>query len=151
MLHDTERNVKYRAAIEAAVRRALARLPDPAIPVQVLDIGTGTGLLAMMAARAAATGPDPPAADPASAAAGPLVVVAAAEVFSPMVAIANEAISHNGLGHAVTVVPKRSTDMAVPADMPRRADVVVSEILDTELIGEGALGSEPNPAAPRFR
>ena len=65
-------------------------------------------------------------------------VVAAAEVFSPMVAIANEAILHNGLGHAVTVVPKRSTDMAVPADMPRRADVVVSEILDTELIGEGA-------------
>lgn len=60
-----------------------------------------------------------------------------------MVSIAREAIADNKLSGTITVVPKRSTDMAVGLglDMPQRADVVVSEILDTELIGEGVLGT----------
>ena len=52
--------------------------------------------------------------------------------------IATQAIADNNLSSTITVVPKRSTDMEVGPglDMLQRADVVVSEILDTELIGE---------------
>lgn len=51
MLHDESRNTKYEQAITAAVAafvRSTGRKPI------VLDVGTGTGLLAMMAVRAGA-------------------------------------------------------------------------------------------------
>lgn len=47
MLHDTERNQLYYEGLKSAIemKRALGQ------PVHVLDIGTGTGLLSMMAAK----------------------------------------------------------------------------------------------------
>lgn len=39
----------------------------------------------------------------------------------------------------VHVIHKRSTDLVVGEDMPERANVLVAEVFDTELIGEGAL------------
>jgi type II protein arginine methyltransferase len=39
----------------------------------------------------------------------------------------------------VAVVPKRSTDLQVGVDMTRRADILVSEIVSNDLLGEGAL------------
>jgi protein arginine N-methyltransferase 7 len=57
------------------------------------------------------------------------------------------AVQANGLAGKITIIPERSTDMSVAgergevsdAQMPKRADLLVSEILDTELIGEGIL------------
>ena len=46
MLNDVERNRSYEAGIEAAVREGGGRT--------VLDLGAGTGLLSLMAARAGA-------------------------------------------------------------------------------------------------
>lgn len=57
-----------------------------------------------------------------------------------MVRIARQAIAENGYGDVITVVPKRSTEMTV-ADMrgQTHANILVTEVFDTELIGEGAL------------
>ena len=44
MLHDTERNAGYRDAIERAVKGL-------STPLHAIDIGTGSGLLACMAAE----------------------------------------------------------------------------------------------------
>ena len=61
------------------------------------------------------------------------------QVMRPMVQIAREVIAANGYSDTIIVVPKRSTDMT-EADMEGgRANILVTEVFDTELIGEGAL------------
>ena len=53
--------------------------------------------------------------------------------------IARDVIAANGYSDVITVVPKRSTEMT-ETDMERgRANILVTEVFDTELIGEGAL------------
>ena len=55
-----------------------------------------------------------------------------------MARIAHQVISQNGYSDVVRIVPKRSTDMT-EVDMVSKANILVSEVFDTELIGEGAL------------
>ncbi|KAL5466844.1 hypothetical protein EMCRGX_G030995 [Ephydatia muelleri] len=121
MLHDRERNQKYDVGLQYAVQsvKASGRVP------YVLDIGAGTGLLSMMAARAGAA------------------KVTACEVMKPMVKIAREVIKENRYDDIISVVGKRSTETTAGEgkDMPIRANIMVSEVFDTELIGEGAIAT----------
>lgn len=52
-------------------------------------------------------------------------------------------IKENGLDSKINLVQKRSTDMTVGAngDMSNKANILVTEVFDTELIGEGALST----------
>jgi type III protein arginine methyltransferase len=111
MLNDKTRNDAYRDAIRRVVRRG-----DP-----VLDIGTGAGLLALLAAQAGAD----------------LVVTCEAE---PVVAaVARQVMLDNGVADRVRVVQARSDQLRLGTDLPRRADVLVTGIFDCALLGEGAL------------
>ena len=119
MLHDKQRNKQYYRAIKKEVERFLNKKKNP----HCLDIGTGTGLLSMMAAASGVT------------------KITACEAFSPMAKVAKEIIQQNGFSEYITVVPKSSMDTCIPKDMTDRADLVVMELFDTELIGEGLLPS----------
>ncbi|KAK1803976.1 hypothetical protein P4O66_003911 [Electrophorus voltai] len=121
MLHDRDRNVKYYQGIRAAVGRVKARGEK----VVVLDIGTGTGLLSMMAVTAGAD------------------LCYAVEVFKPMAEAAACIVKKNGFSDKIKVINKHSTKVTVgpDGDMQERANVLVTELFDTELIGEGALPS----------
>ena len=55
-----------------------------------------------------------------------------------MVRIARQVIAKNGFSDVISIVPKRSTEMT-ESDMPVKANILVTEVFDTELIGEGAL------------
>ena len=112
IVRDEARN----AAWDGAIRRAVG--PGS----RVLDIGAGTGLLAMMAARAGA-------ACVTSCEMNPAVADAAAEI-----------VALNGFAGRVLVVPKHSEALDPEADMGGRADVFVSEIISNDLLGQGALG-----------
>ncbi|MBF0247408.1 MAG: 50S ribosomal protein L11 methyltransferase [Alphaproteobacteria bacterium] len=111
MLADQDRNDAFEAAIKARVK------PGDI----VLDVGTGSGLLSMMAARAGAEH------------------VYTCECEPVMAQLARQIICLNGLDDKITVLPKHSSDVRVGADMPRPADVLISEIFDRALVGEGAL------------
>uniref|UniRef100_A0A8C9XGK5 Protein arginine N-methyltransferase n=1 Tax=Sander lucioperca TaxID=283035 RepID=A0A8C9XGK5_SANLU len=121
MLHDHDRNKKYYQGIRAAVARVKARGEK----VIILDIGTGTGLLSMMAVTAGAD------------------FCYAVEVFKPMAEAAQCIVEKNGFSENIKIINKHSTDVTVgpDGDMQMKANVLITELFDTELIGEGALPS----------
>jgi type I protein arginine methyltransferase len=107
MLADEPRTASFRRAIGEVVRAGDV----------VVDLGTGTGILAMFAARAGAER------------------VYAIEQ-GPVGLLARELIAANGLADRVTVVPGISYDVS----LPERADVLISETLWNFGLGEGMLG-----------
>ncbi|MBP2292373.1 tetratricopeptide repeat protein [Azospirillum rugosum] len=108
MINDFERNEAYDAALKRAVT------PDSL----VLEIGTGSGIVAMMAARAGAKR------------------VVTCEVNPILARVAKETVAHNGYGDRVSVVPKLSTQLSVGAggDLPEKADVFVSELINIGML-----------------
>ncbi|XP_033117180.1 protein arginine N-methyltransferase 7-like [Anneissia japonica] len=119
MLHDHERNKKYYEGIRLAIQAVHARGEK----AHVLDIGAGTGLLSMMAATAGAD------------------TVHACEAFPPIAEGARKIVAQNGFAEKIKVIGKRSTELTVgpDGDLPRRANILATEVFDTELIGEGAV------------
>lgn len=113
MMNDEPRNNAYFAALESAI----------APGSHVFEIGTGSGLLAMMAARLGAES----------------VVTCEAEPM--MAATATRIVAENGYDTTVKVLAKRSLEVEVGTDLPRKADILVSEIFSSELIGEYVLQS----------
>jgi predicted O-methyltransferase YrrM len=113
MIGDRERNRVYRQAITAAVR------PGDT----VLELGAGSALLSMFAAQAGASR------------------VTACEVSGVLADTATEIVDRNGLGDRVDVIDRHSSAIEVGSHMPERADVLISELLDPALLGEGVLAS----------
>jgi tetratricopeptide (TPR) repeat protein len=113
MMNDAMRNEAYVEALRAAVTPAS----------NVLEIGTGSGLLAMIAARFGAR------------------QVVTCEAVPLIAATARDIVAANGLQSSVSVISKMSTDITVGVDLPQRANLMVSEILSSELLGEGVLSS----------
>lgn len=127
LVEDSVRNAAYDAALRRAVRPGM----------RVLDIGAGTGILAMMAARAGA-------AEVFTCEMNPAVAAAAAEI-----------IARNGYADRVRVIAKHSDGIDVDADLGGRVDLLVSEIVSNDVIGESVLAAhEPavrnllEPGAP---
>lgn len=111
MMRDQARNDAY----DAALRRAVTA--DDV----VLEIGAGSGLLAMMAARAGAG------------------AVVACEMHPVVAALAADIIDANGYADRVRIVNHHSRDIAPGADLPQPADILVSELFAANLLGEGVL------------
>ncbi|MEM9682475.1 MAG: tetratricopeptide repeat protein, partial [Pseudomonadota bacterium] len=113
MMNDSHRNDAYQAAFERAIG------PD----TRVLEIGTGGGLLALLAARCGAR------------------TVTTCETVTALAETASKIVAANGYEDRVTVVPKHSTDLEVGADLAEPADLMISEILSNEFLYEGVIPS----------
>jgi type II protein arginine methyltransferase len=88
---------------------------------RVLDIGTGSGLRAMMAARAGAAH------------------VYACEAKPILAATARETIAKNSLSDKITVFAKHSGELDRKHDLVGGAEIAVSEIFSQTLLGEKVL------------
>jgi predicted RNA methylase len=111
MMNDRIRNHAFDSALRKAIK------PDTV----VLDIGTGAGLLAMMAARAGASH------------------VYTCEVTPEVAAMATQVVARNGFEKKITVIAKYSRDLSIGTDIPRKADLLVTETVDNGLLGEETL------------
>ena len=133
MLNDRERNSEYDRAIGRAVTRLRARNAAAGQPVTVLDIGAGTGILSMMAARAGADR------------------VYGCEMNPLLCEVARETVSSAGYNERVAMLQCHSTMLSVvgegpaggggggseasPTTLPSRADLIVTELVDSGLVG----------------
>ena len=109
MMNDEVRNNAYFEAIKLAVN-------DGSF---VLDIGTGSGLLSMMAAASGAA------------------EVITCETSTTIAGIAKKIINSNGYEKNISVINKKSTELVVGKDLPQTADLIISEVLSAEFVGEG--------------
>lgn len=113
MLNDTERNDALVAALERAIPAGAT----------VLDIGAGSGFLAMAAARAGA---------------GRVITC---EMNPILAEIARQVVAEHGLSDVITVIDRPSTELRLGWDLDRPVDVLISEIIDCGIVGEGLLPS----------
>lgn len=67
--------------------------------------------------------------------------VTACEAFRPMIDVAKKCMKSNGMQDRIKLIEKRSTEIQIGVDMEERANVLVTEVFDTELIGEGAIAT----------
>lgn len=61
------------------------------------------------------------------------------EAYSPVTNVAREVITRNGFKDKIKIISKHSTKVKIGVDMEQKANILVAEVFDTELIGEGAL------------
>ena len=120
MIADEGRNGVFDRALTRAIAR-FVRSHDGRRP-RVLDIGSGSGLLAMMAARAGA------------------LEVHSLEMVPALAQAARHIVAANGYSKAVTIHSVMSTDLD-PATVGGRFDLLVCEIVDDQLLGEGVLST----------
>lgn len=111
MMNDSARNLAFKRALDKVIK------PNSI----VLDIGTGSGLLSMMAAQSGAA------------------QIHTCELVELIHHKAVEIVKRNGYEDRITLHAKRSTDLTIPKDLPERADILVTETIGTGLIEEGVL------------
>jgi protein arginine N-methyltransferase 7 len=113
IVRDAPRNAAYDAAIRRAVKPGS----------RVLDIGAGTGLLALMAARAGAA------------------EVVTCEINAAVAERTREIVARNGFADRIRVVAKHSNALEIGVDLSAPADILVSEIVSNNLLSEGVLAT----------
>ena len=119
MINDTVRNKMYNYAIAKVIRKSKSeatKVADDCDGIHVLDIGTGSGILAILAAKHGAS------------------KVTAVEVESAVARVASINVSRNGFDDIIQVQEGHSMSSSI--QVPAPVHVVVSELLDTGLLGE---------------
>jgi tetratricopeptide (TPR) repeat protein len=112
MMNEQHRNQAYFDALKSVIK------PEST----VFEIGTGSGLLAMMAAKLGAK------------------QVTTCETVPLIAQTAQQIIADNGFGN-IKVIAKKSTEIEIGSDVTAKADILVSEIFSSEMLGEHVLPS----------
>ena len=113
MMNDKDRNNFYLSALKSVIKTSSS----------VFEIGTGSGLLSIMAANLGAH------------------EINTCETNTVIAGTAIKVIADNNLSEKINVITKKSNDIKVGKDINKPADVLVSEIFSSELLSEDVLPS----------
>jgi len=127
MLQDEPRNQLYEKAIQKATQIILCK--NTLSKIQVLDIGAGTGLLGMIAARALLQNSNQDQ--------NRNIQIISLEMASAMSRIARHIIQCNQLHNQIQILPYHSCDAQF--QLPQRAHLCISELLESGFLGEGII------------
>ncbi|MBG9390278.1 tetratricopeptide repeat protein [Caenimonas aquaedulcis] len=111
MMNEPERNQAFQDGLATRVTAQTS----------VFEIGTGSGLLAMMAARLGARR------------------VVTCEAVGLIAGTARKIVARNGYADRITVLAKPSQAVQLGPDLPEKADILVHEVFSSELLGEHVL------------
>ena len=117
MLRDHDRNRIYEAAIQQCLSSFIQKTQQHPF---VIDIGCGTGLLSLFCTKHGAR------------------FTYAIEMFDVMSQIAQETVGQVASPDQIMVVNAKSTDIE---EIPIKVDILVSELLDSSLLGESCIPS----------
>ena len=118
MIKDNDRNRLYGEALKRIVENFHRQQHRPPV---CIDIGSGTGLLSLLAVRAGAS------------------EVIACEMWEKMASLCEKTVLENGASAQVQVVHAKSLDLELLEGA--KADILVSELLDSALLGESVIFS----------
>ena len=113
MINDKKRNSFYYSALKSLINNTSS----------VLEIGTGSGLLSIMAAKLGAKKVD------------------TCEENIIIADIANEIINENNFNNKINIIIKKSNDIKVGVDINKPANILLSELFSNNFLGEGVLSS----------
>ena len=111
MMNEWDRNNAYYLGMQSAIA------PEKS----VLEIGTGSGLLSMMAAKLGAR------------------TVVTCEAVSLIAETARTIVERNKYQDRIRVLSKTSFEIELGKDLPEKADILIHEIFSSELIAEHVL------------
>ncbi|MDF3067376.1 MAG: methyltransferase, partial [Polyangiaceae bacterium] len=118
MMNDEARNRSFARAIDRSVQPGMT----------VLEIGTGSGLLSLLAARG-------------REGVGGAQRVVTCEANPVIAAAAQRIIAQNGWSDRITVIAKPSHELQVGVDLAEPADLLISETFSVQVVVEGALST----------
>ena len=113
MMNDSGRNDALLRAIKDVVNKGDF----------IFEVGSGSGILSMMSIEQGADR------------------VISCESSSEIASVAEKVIKKNGFEKKIKIINKNSNNINVGTDLPGRADVIISEILSAEFVGEEVLSS----------
>ena len=113
MINDSRRNAAWQEALAKRVRPG----------TRALEIGTGAGMLALMAARAGAE------------------LVTTCERHPVLAAVAREMVQRNGLAACIDVIEKPSQELRLGQDIAQRADLLFCDIFGDSLVDLAPIGA----------
>ena len=127
MLNDTQRNIMFQRAVENCIGKTNSQKNE----LTVFDVGSGTGLLSLFAARAKTLSEKT------------FVKIYSCEMYLPIFLVGELVVRENRRVKKIPVTSsihmfhKRSED--VDAIRKNELDILISELLDSALLGEGWL------------
>ena len=112
LINSPQRTSAFKAALDAIIRPGST----------VLEIGTGSGILSMLAARAGARH------------------VYTCEHQILMAEVAREIVNDNNLNKSITVIAKSSDQLELGIDVSHQVDVILCDVFTGSLLEAGGLG-----------
>lgn len=134
MLNDKPRNAMYEKAIQMACKEAASRFfnDEKLSSFRILDIGSGSGLLAMMACKYSTK-----ALNMCKKESCFMPEVLSLEMASAMAELARRTVAANNMSEQISIQEKHSCETT----LQEKAMLCTSELLESGLLGEGIIPS----------